>query len=318
MPKKLASVLGMVLLLAPSVAWAAGAGEDAAAQALFDEGRRLMEQGDYAAACPKLESSQKLDPGAGTLLNLATCYEKNGQTASAWVTYQDAATASADRHPDWADRARARVAALAPGLSRLTVSVPTKVDGLEIKRDGSVLDDAAWGTAIPIDPGKHVIEASAPGRAPFRRVVVVAAGGAKETVVVTLDAGPAGGPAAPSKGGSGLLIAGATIAGAGVVSLAVGTAFGFVAMGKRDDAASSNDCSADLKTCNAVGGALVDDARSAAMISTVTVVLGATLAVGGLVLILVAPKGVHREASALSLRTGAAWSPLGLTLGGAW
>ena len=141
MTKKVVLVAFGLMLLAPPMARADGAGENAAAQALFDEGRRLMEQGDYAAACPKLESSQKLDPGAGTLLNLATCYEKNGQTASAWVTYQDAATASADRHPDWAERARARTAALAPILSRLTISVPAKVDGLEITRDGSVFSE---------------------------------------------------------------------------------------------------------------------------------------------------------------------------------
>ena len=52
--------------------------------------------------------------------------------------------------------------------------------------------------------------------------------------------------------------------------------------------------------------------------STIVIGLTATLAVGGLVLILAAPKGAPREASALSLRTGAAGSPLGLTLGGAW
>src|SRR6185295_17368753 len=71
----------------------AHAGEpEAAATALFDEGLKLMDQGNYSEACPKLAKSQELAPSGGTLLNLARCYEKNGQHASAWLRYKDAAS----------------------------------------------------------------------------------------------------------------------------------------------------------------------------------------------------------------------------------
>src|ERR1700722_8909097 len=79
----------------PTAAPAApSAKEGAEAEVLFFEGKQLMLAGKYAAACAKLAASERLDPAAGTLMNLADCYEKNGQLASAWVTFRDAATAS--------------------------------------------------------------------------------------------------------------------------------------------------------------------------------------------------------------------------------
>ena len=66
--------------------------DKAAAQSLFDEGRKLMTEGKFAQACPKLAESQKLDPGVGTQFNLADCYERLGQTASAWAGFLEAAS----------------------------------------------------------------------------------------------------------------------------------------------------------------------------------------------------------------------------------
>ncbi len=55
-------------------AQSAGTNNRAAAEALFSEGRSLSAKGRYAEACPKFEASQQLDPGLGTMLNLAECY----------------------------------------------------------------------------------------------------------------------------------------------------------------------------------------------------------------------------------------------------
>jgi hypothetical protein len=297
-----------IALGAPLAAHAQDASKQAAAQALFDEGRKLMDQGRYAEACPKLDSSQKLDPGAGTLLNLAACYEKNGQTASAWVTYTDAAAAAAARHPDWAESAKQHAAALQPKLSFLTIDVRSKADGLVVKRDGIAVPLGTAGTAIPVDPGKHAVEASAPGRQTFTAAVELGANGARSTVVVPElegDARAAGG------GGSALKVAGITLAGVGGAGILVGAIFGGMAIGAKGDA--SNDCSPDLLRCNQSGIDALGNARTYATISTVGFIAGGVLVAGGLVLFLVAPK---KEAGpTVSLSLGHAGAP-GLTLGG--
>src|SRR5260221_8704588 len=139
----------------------------ATAEALFADGRRLMNIGNYATACPKLAASQRLDPGIGTALNLADCYEKSGRFASAWAEFRGAATAahtagSSDREQLASDRAQA----LVTKLSYFTVTTSSaQAASIQIIRDGSPLDSAALGTPIPIDPGHHTLEAKAPGKA---------------------------------------------------------------------------------------------------------------------------------------------------------
>ena len=59
--------------------------DPAAAEALFREGRKLLDEGQLDAACSKLAESQRLDASPGTLGSLAQCHEKQGKTATAWA-----------------------------------------------------------------------------------------------------------------------------------------------------------------------------------------------------------------------------------------
>src|SRR6266498_1038121 len=90
-PLRAASLAFVLLAHLPGAASAQVSAENrAAAQALFDLGRTLITSGRAEEACPKFEESQRLDPGVGTQLNLADCYDRTGRTASAWTLYIEA------------------------------------------------------------------------------------------------------------------------------------------------------------------------------------------------------------------------------------
>jgi hypothetical protein len=169
--KTVAFALGLAVSFQVTSAHAAEPREQQLAQALFDEGRQLMEAKRYGDACPKLAESQRLDPGGGTLLNLAVCHEKEGKLASAQAELHDALSlAIRDGRKDRQDLARERLAVVEPKVPRVSVVVApeAEVDGLEVKLDGLVLRRAAWGVAAPVDPGLHRVEATAPGLRTFR------------------------------------------------------------------------------------------------------------------------------------------------------
>jgi hypothetical protein len=158
----------MVAAISTAVGPATAQGNDSlGAESLFEQGRQLLQTGHYAEACVKLEASQRLDPGVGTLLNLGDCLEKSGRTASAWERFREAASAAvATGQREREIIARGRVDALASRLCRLRVNVSdaARSVGAAITRDGIALDPAVWGEAVPVDPGLHQIVATAPGK----------------------------------------------------------------------------------------------------------------------------------------------------------
>jgi hypothetical protein len=141
----------------------------AAAQALFDQGRELMEQGKPAEACPRFEESQRLDSGLGTQYHLADCYEAVGRLASAHTLFLEvAAQAQALGQTKREEVARQRAKSIAPKLPKLSIEVPPiSTERLVIERDGSTVGRAQWGLAVPVDPGLHRVRVSGPGLSPW-------------------------------------------------------------------------------------------------------------------------------------------------------
>jgi serine/threonine-protein kinase len=226
-------------------------------------------------------------------LTLAACYETNGQTASAWLAFQDAAAQAASQQDRRERLARERAAALERRLARLAVVVPgnSEVPGLEVRRDGLRLGQAEWGTAVPVDPGVHTVAASAPGYRPWSITVQLAS--RPDTLPVTIPVlAPEGGaaPGAPQpapEAGSGAATAGAglqrtvglVVAGTGAIGLAIGTYFALSAKVTYDASNAGGHCLPDNE-CDPIGAFDRNVAKSAAGLAT-AMFLGGLAAIGG-------------------------------------
>lgn len=143
------------------------------AEALFTDGERLLAAGKVAEACDAFAASNRIEPRAGTLINLGSCRETNKQYASAWSAFKDALARVKD--PKKKQIAEAKVKALEPRLSYFTISVAdeVRIDGLVILRDGKPVDTALWNRAIPVDGGRTVVTAKAPGHEEWSTTVEI-------------------------------------------------------------------------------------------------------------------------------------------------
>jgi tetratricopeptide (TPR) repeat protein len=332
-------ILSLALAWGAAEAHAQGASDKAAAEALFDRGLLLMKEGRFAEACERLEQSQSIERGIGTMLYLAECYEKIGKTASAWAIFREAASwAQAEGQSERADAGKRRAEKLEKDLSRLAVQVPSanKLEGLRISDNGSVLQPSVYGLALPVDPGVHRVEAKAPGYLPWSSEVKVGAHADSVEVRVPLlekdpNAAVAAAPVAPSaaatasaamepspapaaarpeadSGMSGQKITGITLGALGVASIIAGAIVGGLAIKHNNDAEDDLDDNGDCSTsdCESLSDKAVKEARA----STITWAAGAALLAGGLLTYFLEPKqkradiGLQLDRQTAGLRVG--------------
>lgn len=280
----------------------------AAADALFEEGRKALAAGEVATACGKFEESWTLDKSAmGTLFNLAMCNERRGRYASAVLQFKEVIAGSLVNRSDRAKLAEARVKALEPKLSRLQIVVPpaVQVAGLEVRLDQSLISPAVFGTPLAVDGGEHVIEAVAPGHAALTIKRSIAAERASETVTLEplralppeaprAETAPPPPPAAvpapnralseapAARADSSRTTWGWVATGGGVAALALGAGFGIAALQTASDYNESP-----------TGGTARDDAKGSrdtqAWVANIALPVGVVLSAVGIYLLATAP-----------------------------
>lgn len=272
------------------------------AQQLFDEGKALMAEHRLDEACKKFEASHRLAASAATLMNLGACQEASGRLASAWLTFRQAASLATRTDPVLVDPSRKRADTLQPRVSSLQINVPesSRVAGLEIVRNGVVLDEAQWGSRQFVDGGEYEIVARAPGTIAWTAHVAVATELDRKDVEIprltAVAAQPGGGAVA---GGVSKAVPEASVSGArgehmtalrkaaigvtagGLLALGGGVVLGLRAKGLQSD----SDAICPTTTCNdAEGLRLNRDARSTGTTATVLFVAGGALMAAGVTL----------------------------------
>jgi hypothetical protein len=297
------------------------------AEALFQEGKALLEQGSFAEACDRLAKSDTLDPTISTLGLLAGCHEQQGLVATAWKEYRATAKRAEAAGDSRADFARERAAALEARVPKLVIKAPASgASSMEILRDLERVPAEALGVDVPVDPGAYEIIARASQRQEFRVTVTLKEGARRVVEVPELrppgsppypGADPAGGAAsagsaapkpataapsgpanaaAASGGRSAGQTAAIVAAGAGVLGFGVGLVFGGSALSKNIQSTTIQDsCSPGSDKCKE-GSDLRDSATQAATISTVGFGVGAAGLITSLTLLLLSPDGSSKSA----------------------
>ncbi len=306
-------LIAVVTAVAPCVGYAQ-ARDPAGAEKLYDDGSKLLSAGDWAGACAKFEQSFSLDPAPGAMLNLASCAEHDGKIALAWSRLKEARslnsdTKSAKQQKEIEAFIEASLKRIEPRLPFLTVRVTGPTEGIVVTRDGQA---TAAGVELPVDPGVHVIEASAPGYTTVKRELT-AKEGAREAIDIVLEKsssatppvepppGPPTSPPEPPKppptgpdtaeggGMSAMRIAGIVVGSAGLVTLGVSIGLGVVAKNKEseigEDCAETDDGFACTTDRAPAARELSEDGSTLAIASTVTTFLGAAMVGSGIILI---------------------------------
>jgi hypothetical protein len=304
----------------------AHAEDDAAARALaiFHQAKIDMNDGRFDAACREFADSKALDPGAGTILNLAYCYEKAGKAAQAWMEYGAAIVAAHNAgRIIWEKAARARAAAIEPTLRWVVLRLekPRASVALEIRIDGAIVPDIQIERPIPVEPGEHEVRVTSADRKPWSSTFE--AGGDHVPTVVVPELEPVEGsapvaaaheakPQAQSSGppahrGLGVQrTLSIVVAGVGVGSLAAAAGFGLAALSTHGAA----DCLDDK--CTSSGISERDVARQQATVADVFTIAGGVLLGGAAALWWISPNARVR----LGPTTGRAG--LGVTAEGQW
>jgi hypothetical protein len=294
-----------------------------AAKALFEEGRHLMGEGKYDAACGKFEESQAKARGIGTKFNLADCEEHRGNFGKAQTLFIEVAEQA--REAGQSDReklARGRATAIDEKLAHLEIDQDPP--GADIQVDDRKLTASEAQGMLTIPPGKHRIVASAEGKKTWTKDIDVPKPGMFVIVTVPPLEDTAKPPVvaaaaviAPAKqtpdadsdpnAGRGQRRAALVLGGVGVGATVAGIAFGLQFLANNHDA--KNVCPTSYGCTEAEieqHAAYIDDAHAARTRAYVSFGVGAAALAGAAVLYFTAPK------------PGAVHATAGLGPNGAW
>lgn len=287
----------------------------------FRRGLALEAAGDYEGALKVYKAVALVKSTPAVRYHIAVCEENTGDWIGALGSYRlAAADAIESKVPDVAAESNAAIEKLEPRVPKLVIKRGEGAVAATILLDGKPLGSNSVSAPIPVNPGPHRVEGTAPNRKPAT-VEITAADGKTEEITITLEViptvdvvGPGGGatpPIEPKKKASALLPVGAVFVGLGGAGLVVSGVF----YGLRASAISDLDaaCGADQQSCpeslrgTAEDGALYDS------ISTATVIAGGATAALGVTLLIV--EAARKPSAVAPTKTGSASASVDVRVG---
>jgi hypothetical protein len=207
------------------------------------------------------------------------------------------------------DKGRQRLKDLSARLPSILVKVEgVPYEAATVTIDGKSLGDRA-GSAIRVNPGKHVVVVEADGRVRFEKELDLAEGaGVVPVTAVMRDPhapvpSPEPLPPVDPDGGSGLAVASWVLIGGGAALLAAGGITGGLSLaraGDLEDRCPDRECApADRDD--------FDTAVTLGWTSTITLIAGGAAAAAGTIMLLAGGDDDEGDSAGLSLEVGPAW-----------
>ena len=204
------------------------------ARKLFESGYEASERNDWANACPLFRASLLLVQRASARYFTAKCDELDGKLVLALRGYQEAIDQNQKTANDATldQEAQSARQSLLPKIPSITIAVAPAPPDLQVKCDGQDVPLDQLGKAVQVDPGEHVIVATAPSYFKRRATVTTSADGKVAPVSLRLErvvpegTGPLPVPAPVGRSRESPVPTWAWVSGAlGVASIGAGFAF---------------------------------------------------------------------------------------------
>jgi len=282
-------------------------GDRATARAMAEQAQNALDAKDFTRAQELFERATALVRAPTLELGRARSLAGMGRLVAAHEAYQRIVREGvpADASPAFAkavEDARGEIAALARRLP----SVVLRVDGpaassAEVEIDGVRVAAASLGAPRFVDPGSHVLRASAPGFSTSESTFTVREAESAELPIVLRAVGtiaaasPRETTTEPSRSRDGVLAAGFVTGGVGVAALGIAAVTGALYLGAEGDVDDHCD---DAGRCDAEGIDAASSGETLGAINTVALFGGLAALGGGVALVVWAYSG--EEAGAAS------------------
>jgi hypothetical protein len=312
--------LGTALVLPLAFASPAAADDAVIAKALFESGVEQMKAERYAKACPAIAESQRLDPHMGTLFTLAVCEQRWGHIGSAVAhfttylsRYDELSRAEQAQQRERPEAAKKQLDALIPVVPAITLVLPPSglPPGTVVKRDGVILAEASLKSALPVDPGEHIITTQTPDGSAWEGRVILGTG-EKKTLTLKLkstsaheETSPPNVEQPPKVDPSTQRVAAYVVGSAGLVGLTFGAVTGGLTFAQKSVVSSNCGSAAgfsDATQCNQVGVDAVKSGRAMGLVSTIAICAGSVGIGVGVALLLTEPARSHAAMGTASTR----------------